>query len=401
MIKDAALEGHARSRHLSSKASSRSKKIYPLTSLRFFAAFLVVFHHTAHAFLPAFSGMTVEMVPRGFVDRLLFSVNGSVSFFFLLSGYVLSVAYLRDGQKVKAGDFFAARFARIYPLFFVILILATPTTVLTLVHRYGVPAGLARAIAIFFSHVLLMQAWYPTQLVTGVDAPSWSLCCEVFFYLCFPVLGVWLWRLRGLRLWLMAVVFYGGGQALVWLMRPHLNQRTVLFWPPLHLSTFALGVLLARWQRLQQERNEGSGIRAWQVNIVLGLSAIGVLLSALLVSHLHVKEPYSNGLLAPIFAGVIWSVSARPSRLSRWLCAKWLVALGNGSYALYLINIPLLILFQSLHLATQALYPVYLVLCVGLSMLSFYYFETPLRLWLLERFKTRSIETMVEASVAQ
>ena len=71
--------------------------------------------------------MTVEVVPRSFVDRLLFSVTGSVSFFFLLSGYVLSVANLRDGQKVEAGGFFVARFARIYPLFFVILILATPT----------------------------------------------------------------------------------------------------------------------------------------------------------------------------------------------------------------------------------------------------------------------------------
>jgi peptidoglycan/LPS O-acetylase OafA/YrhL len=320
------------------------------------------------------------------------------SVFFPLSGYVLSVANLRDGQKVEAGGFFVARFARIYPLFFVILILATPTTVLTAVHRDGVATGLARAIAIFFSHVLLVQAWYPTQFVVAVDAPSWSLCCEVFFYLCFPVLGVWLWRLRGVRLWLTAVAFYVGGQALVWWVRPHLNQKTLLFWPPLHLSTFVLGVLLARWQRLQRERSGGAAIRAWQVNTVLGLSAIGVLLSALFVSHLHVQEPYSDGLLAPIFAGVIWSVSARPSRLSRWLSAKWLVALGNASYALYLINIPLLILFQSLHLVTQALYPVYLAVCVGLSVLSFYYFETPLRLWLLERFHSCSMETIAEAS---
>jgi peptidoglycan/LPS O-acetylase OafA/YrhL len=35
---------------------------------------------------------------------------------------------------------------------------------------------------------------------------------------------------------------------------------------------------------------------------------------------------------------------------------------------------------------THMLYPVYLALCVGLSLLSFHYFETPARLWLLERF---------------
>jgi peptidoglycan/LPS O-acetylase OafA/YrhL len=77
------------------------------------------------------------------------------------------------------------------------------------------------------------------------------------------------------------------------------------------------------------------------------------------------------------------------------------VALGNGSYALYLINVPMLSIFESLHWTTQAFYPVYLSLCVGLSVFSFYYFETPVRLWLLERFESRSREKMVEASAVQ
>jgi peptidoglycan/LPS O-acetylase OafA/YrhL len=88
----------------------------------------------------------------------------------------------------------------------------------------------------------------------------------------------------------------------------------------------------------------------------------------------------------PIFAGFIWALSAVPIPLSRWLSARWLVALGNSSYALYLIHTPMLSLFIHFQWVSHAFYPVYLALCVGLSVLSFHYFETPVRLWLMERF---------------
>jgi peptidoglycan/LPS O-acetylase OafA/YrhL len=45
-------------------------------------------------------------------------------------------------------------------------------------------------------------------------------------------------------------------------------------------------------------------------------------------------------------------------------------------------------------------YPLYLLLCVGLSLLSFYCFETPVREWLLKRFQTRRLKTMALASIA-
>jgi peptidoglycan/LPS O-acetylase OafA/YrhL len=111
---------------------------------------------------------------------------------------------------------------------------------------------------------------------------------------------------------------------------------------------------------------------------------------------------FFTGLLAPIFVGVIWALSNTTTLISRLLCAGWLVALGNASFALYLIHEPLFHLFEYFHWDGRAtVYPVYLAVCVGLSLLSFYYFETPVRLWLLERFHSRSLETMEAASIAQ
>ncbi len=110
--------------------------------------------------------------------------------------------------------------------------------------------------------------------------------------------------------------------------------------------------------------------------------------------------PYNHGLLAPVLGGFIWAISARPTALSRWLCASWLVALGNASYAIYLIHMPILLLFMKLGWVSGGWYPVYLALCVGLSLLSFFYFETPVRQWLLHRFHSRSLETIEMASSA-
>jgi len=66
-----------------------------------------------------------------------------------------------------------------------------------------------------------------------------------------------------------------------------------------------------------------------------------------------------------------------------------------------LIHGPVLLLFLHFGWVSRVVYPVYLALCVGLSLLSFFYFETPVRMWLLERFHSRSLETIEVSSIAQ
>jgi peptidoglycan/LPS O-acetylase OafA/YrhL len=115
----------------------------------------------------------------------------------------------------------------------------------------------------------MVQVWNPSRLLR-INLPSWSLCGEVFFYACFPLLGVLLWKLRGAWLWVAALTLYVGGQTLVWVMRRHLSLEMTLTLPPLHLSTFALGILMARGQTLQQKRNGKAPVRVSQVSTVLG-----------------------------------------------------------------------------------------------------------------------------------
>lgn len=372
------------------------RQISPLTSLRFFAASLVLFHHSVRTFLPVFSSRGAHGVPEDFSAIVSLAFPVSVSFFFLLSGYVLSFVYLQNGQAIDKSGFFAARFARIYPLYFVVLALNTPKLLVSEVQRHGTRIGLTKTAEIVAANAVLLQGWQTSRLLR-VNVPTWSLSGEVFFYLCFPLLGVLLWKLHGARLWMTALSLYVAGQALAWAMRPHLSLESALSLPPLHLSTFALGILLARWQTLRDDRKDRAPVQVWQVNVVLALSVGGVLLSVLLVPFFDIPAPYNNGLLAPVFAGFLWALTVAPTPLSRWLCGRTVVALGNSSYALYLIHTPILTLFLHFQWVSYAFYPVYLALCVGLSVLSFHYFETPARLWLLQWFHQRSMRNTTRA----
>lgn len=157
---------------MSRTVRSDTKKSYPLTSVRFFAAFLVLFHHSV-VLLPGFDNRGNHPTPHDFLGVLSFSFSVSVSFFSLLSGYVLSFVYLHTGQVIDKGKFFAARFARLYPLYIVILILDTPELFFTEIHRHGVSIGLTKTAEIFAANVLMLQAWYPLRLnqITSASPP--------------------------------------------------------------------------------------------------------------------------------------------------------------------------------------------------------------------------------------
>jgi peptidoglycan/LPS O-acetylase OafA/YrhL len=159
---------------------------------------------------------------------------------------------------------------------------------------------------------------------------------------------------------------------------------------------------VARWQALQQSAGGSarrSGLAPW---IVSGLAAV-CFCAVVYWSQRIPKSSLCDGLLAPIFAAAIWAFSHSEWWPARVLSARWLVVLGEASFGLYLFHIPLLHLFEFLgwhH--TAALFPVYLGLAIGISVLSFFYFETPMRRWILKSGRTVHVkETMEMASDAQ
>jgi len=206
-------------------------KIHALTSTRFFAALYVVLYHSRWGIAP---GSTLDrFLSLGFV---------SVGFFFLLSGYILAVVYLRTGKSVAPRSFYVARFARIYPLYIVSVMLDAPFAVAARVAQYGLMAALVRVGALFTASVFMMQMFVPN--LTVINIPSWSLAIETVFYLSFPLIGLWLWKLEKKRVVPMALLLYAGGVGMNWLLThwwPHYLDGMNL---PAQLTTFSLGILL-------------------------------------------------------------------------------------------------------------------------------------------------------------
>lgn len=144
------------------------RRIESLTGLRFLAALLVTAFHVYFSVgarhYPAIAPLFVAVGPS------------AVSFFFILSGFVLTWSY-RPGTPDTT--FYRRRFARIAPAH---LVTATVTALLFLsLHIHLSPGALLS--------IPLLQSWFPTSSVYfGLNAVSWSLGCEVFFYALFPLI---------------------------------------------------------------------------------------------------------------------------------------------------------------------------------------------------------------------
>jgi peptidoglycan/LPS O-acetylase OafA/YrhL len=375
------------------RPEQRAEKFHALTSLRFFAALFVLSYHTLMI------GRFPDVVPpESFLGHFLNLGCVSVSFFFLLSGYILSMVYLRAGRAVRVGAFYRARFARVYPLYFLTLVADTPNLLVPRIAKYGLKSALLKTTVTFLGNAFLMQAWIVT--LRGINNPNWSLSVEAFFYLIFPAIGMALWKLRGVKFWLAGAALYVVGQLIVAVAAHHIAGSTPQFLAFLHPETFALGIILASWQ-VRSARGVTARANPWVLSLVTGLA----LLASFLVVYFYAYMPWVNmydGLLAPIFACIIWAFSHSNWLPARLLSAPWLVVLGEASFGLYLIHMPILHVFE--HMGWNLipmLYPVYLAVCIGLSVISFYYFETPIRKWILQRGDRHVKETMEMASDAQ
>ncbi len=351
-----------------------------LTGLRFFAAFHVLLFH-ALAGVPAAGAYTWfrPVVATGYI---------AVSFFFVLSGFILVYAY-RDPLEAGGFDrvgFSVARWARIYPLYLVGLLASLPILRGHLTGDLGHDAGLVGSI------LLGVQAFFPPY-AGGWNPPAWSVSAELSFYFAFLWLAPRAMKLsaRG------AVVGMAGAYAVALLASGAYIALTPdgvypvgpdheLFWlnflkysPLVRGLEFVLGVCLGRLYLCRGEPVPRAGV--W-TGTVLGLLGIAVYTGSWL--------PYPlvhNALYAPLFAGLIYLLATSDTAVGRALSHPALVAVGLSSYALYILHTPLLSLFSGVgrRLGVAWSLPVIGIVCVvivGLTLPAHRFIEEPARRFL-------------------
>jgi peptidoglycan/LPS O-acetylase OafA/YrhL len=334
-----------------------------LTSLRFLAALYVICFHTADQIFDRARDLSTEH------GRVLDMGFTAVSFFFVLSGYVLTLAYVDRSTPMRT--FYVARFTRIYPLFFLTLLIDTPDYFATLAAHAGIGKAITTTGIKLAANIIMIQSWIPH--LRAMDGPNWSLSVEAFLYLLFPFLLTRLKRLplRGLAITGVSV-YLTGLIAVVILIRVHLSLSVVRFSPLLHVPSFVTGIICALlFQRIPNP--------ARYRRILLMSTATSFV--AIIVLYEHIPMALLNdGLLAPAYASLIFAITSDSKFISATLCRPWLVLCGHASYGMYLLHMPLWHIVGRLGVTRYpGFYPAYVLLVIASGILSLKYIETPIR----------------------
>ena len=353
------------------------QELKPLTSLRFIAAFWVLLYHFK-------DHLGLDLGRFGLVaDGYL-----GVDLFFTLSGFILAHVYLAalEGGRFGYGGFLKNRIARVYPMH----LAALGAMVALFAGASALGAGVGSADAFKWSdlpaHLFMVHAWGTTEAV-GWNFPSWSISAEWAAYLLFPlVAGLVLKAKRhaalmaagALALCLVSFAALDTLHAVLPWVGQDFSQMTAQIGALRILPSFLLGVALYAFGRAH------AAPKSWAWPIVCASAGW-----IALVCTLNLWE----GLVWFGLAGLLYGL-AETSRhgIDAPISGRMFVFLGAASYALYMIHLPIdIVWFHALErfgvseasgliVRAFAVGGVFVV-CIAASALAYLWLEEPARNW--------------------
>jgi peptidoglycan/LPS O-acetylase OafA/YrhL len=346
-------------------------RVEELTFFRFVAASIVViFHYGKEA--TGFSGVLVagpEMV----------------TFFFVLSGFVMGISYI--GRDIKASSYWWARVSRILPVYFLALALVA-------FGKLIVGNSIDKTSLVL--SITLLQSWFPPY-PTSINAPAWSLSVEAFFYLSFPLIlflvnkhnpPVKYMIIISLSIWAITQTItttvlsneqYHAGNTL--------SHDLIYYFPLTHICSFLLGVSGSMLFKIGTP---------FQLNDKLALLFVGLSLllivlfgnnEANITGYTGLHFAYGSSFYSPIFLVFIISIATCRSKIINLLSAPLLVVLGEASYSLYILQKPIHAIYDRYIASTFMLQPLedfilFYLLLILISIVTFKLFERPVNMYL-------------------
>ncbi len=341
--------------------------INALTSLRFIFAIMVF---GAHCYVID-NFFDTHFFKEGFVG---------VSFFFVLSGFIIAYNYqekLRE-NKITKRTFWVARIARVYPLHWLTLFIAVA------LGGYVIASGPVDWLKHFLASLTLTNAYIPkADYFFSFNSPAWSLCCEQLFYLCFPFLipltknYKYLLYIFGIAAILIVVGMY---------FTPESDIKGYWYVNPItRFPDFIVGMLLFQLY----ERLKNKNIAPLQGSIIEIASIALFLAFYLYAAEIPKVYRYSCYYWLPV-AAILISFSLQRGFVSRILSNRILVIGGEISYSFYLIHLFVLLPYaewqkgSNFHIDWYISVPVLFCIIILLSLFSYNYFEKPMN----KRIKT-------------
>lgn len=303
----------------------REGEIRALTGLRGIAALWVVMHHLCK--LPGFTLPVVQpAMLRGYL---------AVDLFFVLSGFVISLAYggwfRSPAQPGAYATFVVRRVARLWPLHATVVL-----AVIAWNHLAGAGASWPRLVA---ANLLMVQGW---GISASINVPSWSISTEFAAYLLFPILAALVLRKGRTPLPAASLLAALVLATALLLAAVTLNaERNVGRQGPLDIYD--------NWSLLPLMRCIGGFIvgmaayrasRTMAMGVVLAMPGMAGLVCASFLLAVVVGIP--DLVLYPLLPAVVLVLAGGGGLVVRLLASATLRWLGTISYALYLVHVPLI-----------------------------------------------------------
>lgn len=343
----------------------------PLTSLRFLFALMVFVSHLN------FLKNSNHIWLRDTYNTILSQGYIGVSFFFILSGFILTHVYRfkLDSNATARRSFFIARLARVYPLHLATFLIAIPLMF------WGQEITI-RGLLLGLSNVTLTQSFIPIkELYFSFNGPSWSISCEAFFYLCFPYLLILFNKLGKFKYYLTAIL----ASIIIILtnyISPNLQHGLFYINPLFRIVDFILGIVI--YDLYINLKNQKT---------LVDFTILEFLSIAIFVLFFSLRDSVTDTSLYSIFywipiMTIILIFAFQQGAISKILSHKYAIWLGEISFGFYMIHHLVMRYFilgnGKFELITNHYLIIILLFTVTViaAAASHRYFETPLNRWI-------------------
>lgn len=338
-----------------------------LTGIRALAAFMVYIHH--------YNPFTVAIFGQ-YIHDFFSEFHIGVALFFVLSGFLICNRYY-DEENFSFKNYFIKRFARIYPMYF---LLTTFTFLFFAVfHSQTNLVDLKN----YFFNISFLKGFSDDLKFTGI-AQGWSLTVEEVFYVLAPIFFLLVKRNR-LFLVITPLFFIGIGLLLVSIfsgMDCFGFMKSINFMLDFtffgRVTEFFVGIVLAL---LLRYNNFGTKVKG-----VTYIGFFGIIVSVCALVSLKIDGGFGvdtlfgkiiNTLLLPIFgiAPLFWGLIKEKTLLSKLFSTNFFVLLGKSSYIFYLIHLGIFVTILNKISSNQ--WFIFIALNV-ISVVLYLYLESPL-----------------------
>jgi peptidoglycan/LPS O-acetylase OafA/YrhL len=356
--------------------------IKPLTSLRFFFALMVFIHHTY------LLNISADKVFFHFLNRNIFAEGYiGVSFFFILSGFILSFNYKNKLllKKITFKEFWVARISRIFPLHLFTLLLTVPLFLNDFVTQTITSVGK------LLINMLLLQSFFPlSEIYNSFNFVSWSISDEMFFYLMFPIIIAFYFKHKkavNLPLVLVLTLLIPLGI----LLAPHYLEHRFFYVNPLfRIIDFNIGILL---YYVYEYKIFDKLLKSIKLATLLEISSV-ILLILFFIFHRHIPQGYRYSCYYWLPMIIIILVFAHKSGyISVLLSNKTIVSLGEVSFGFYLIHVLAFRYISHLNRKFSLITNDYLLIAVIFiavliaSYMSYFYLELPSNKYIKSKYR--------------